>query len=200
MTPFGPKGLINSNLSARLPGGPEEVDGFPSGHPDGGHPGLLKSVPKGVLIVKVLSASFRPKKIEDEATKDVERLPGVGEAAGMVLVTIEGVVFSFEDHFTQKNEGPREGDVVRCPPFLPDLEEGLPGAFGVSAFQETMLKRFGNSVVTNLARQKDPHTLQPGANEKTSVQSEPDKSAHFAGVGAVPDYGHHLGVRRILKI
>jgi len=92
MTSFRPKGLINSNLSARLPGGPEGVDGFPSGHPDlnGDHLGLLKSVPKGVLIVKVLSASFRPKKIEDATTKDVERLPGVGEAAGVVPVTIEG--------------------------------------------------------------------------------------------------------------
>jgi len=28
MTPFRPKGLINSSLSARLPGGPEGVDGL----------------------------------------------------------------------------------------------------------------------------------------------------------------------------
>jgi hypothetical protein len=171
VTPFCPKSLINSNLSARLPSGPEGVDGFPSGHLDldGAHPGLLKSVPKGVLIVKVLSASFRPKKIEDEATKDVERLLGVGEAAGVVPVTIGGVVFSFEDHLTQKNEGPREGGVIRRPPSLLDLEESLSGAFGVSTFQEIMLRRFENSMVANLARRNDPHTLQPGANRKTSV-------------------------------
>jgi hypothetical protein len=80
MTPFHPKGLINFNLSVRFLGGLEGVDGFPSGHLgfDDGYPGLLNDVLKGILIVKVLSASFELKKIEDEAMKDVERLPGVG--------------------------------------------------------------------------------------------------------------------------
>ncbi len=192
----GGKVLPNDNLSARFLSGPEGVDGFPSGHPniDGGHPSLLKRVPKGVLIVKVLSASFKPKKIEDEATKDVEQLPGVREAVNVVPVTIGGVVFPFEDHLTQKNEGTGEGGVIWRTSFLPDLEEGLSGTFGVSAFQGTVLRRFGNSVVANLAHQKDPHTLQPSADGKTSVQGEPDKNAHFAGVRAVPDSGQHLGV------
>jgi hypothetical protein len=136
------------------------------------------------------------KKIEDEATKDVEQLPGVREAVNVVPATIGGggVVFPFEDHLTQKNEGTGEGGVIWRPSFLPDLEEGLPGTFGVSAFQGTVLRRFGNSVVANLAHQKDPHTLQRSADGKTSVQGEPDKNAHFAGVRAVPDSGQHLGV------
>ncbi len=44
-------------------------------------------------------------------------------------------------------------------------------------------------MIANLARRKDPHTLQPGADRKTLVQREPDKNAHFVGAGAVRDSG-----------
>ncbi len=107
----------------------------------------------------MFSAYFRPNKIKDEATKDVERLPGVGEVVGVVFVTFGGVVFSFKDHLIQKNEGSGKGSVVRRPPFLPNPKESLLGALGVSAFQETLLRRFGNFVVVNLACWKDLHTL-----------------------------------------
>jgi hypothetical protein len=68
MTPLHLKGLIDPNLHTRLPGGPEGVDGFPSGHPDldGGHPSLLENIFRGVLVVKVLPAPFGPKRVDDE--------------------------------------------------------------------------------------------------------------------------------------
>ncbi len=48
MTPLCPKGLVNSILNFRLPGGPKAVDGFLGSHLDldGDHPGLLEDVLK----------------------------------------------------------------------------------------------------------------------------------------------------------
>jgi hypothetical protein len=73
MTPLHLKGLIDPNMDTRLLGGLEGVSGFPSGHPeiDGGHPGLLENVSKGVLVVKMLPASFGLKKVENETFEDV---------------------------------------------------------------------------------------------------------------------------------
>jgi len=73
MTPLCPKGLIDPILNTRLSGGLEGVDGFPSGHPDldDGRLGLLKNVPGGVLVIKVLPASFRPKKVDNETSENV---------------------------------------------------------------------------------------------------------------------------------
>jgi len=70
VTPLCLKGLIDPNLNVRFSSGPEGVDGFPSGHPD--FDGVLKNIFKGVLIVKVLPASFRLEEVEDEAFEDVK--------------------------------------------------------------------------------------------------------------------------------
>ncbi len=137
MTPLCPKGLTNPNLNDRLSGGPEGIDGFPSGHPNLND--VLKNVFKEVLIVKVVPATFRPEKVEDETFEDVKWLLSEGKFANMVTLAIGGVVFSFEDQFTHKNKGPREGDVVRRPPFLLNSEISLPSVVGISAFQEAML-------------------------------------------------------------
>jgi len=137
VTPFCPKGLINPNLNARLSGGPKGIAGFPSGHPDLDN--VLKNVFKGVLIIKVLLASFKPEEVEDETSEDVKQLLNEGESASVVTLAVGGVVFSFEDQFTYKNKGLGEGNVVWRPPFLLDFEVSLLGAVGISAFQEAML-------------------------------------------------------------
>ncbi len=102
MTPFRAKGLINPSLNIRFTGGPKGVDGLPSGHPNlnGSHLGLLKDFPRGILVIEVLPASFRPKEVKDEIAKDVKRLSNVGEAPYMVPLNPGGVIFSLEDDFT----------------------------------------------------------------------------------------------------
>jgi hypothetical protein len=74
MTPFYLKGMINPSLNTRFSGGPKGIDGLPSGHPNlnNSHPGLLKDFPRGMLIIEMLSASFRTKEVEDETAKDVK--------------------------------------------------------------------------------------------------------------------------------
>jgi hypothetical protein len=103
MTPFSLEGLINPNLNTRFLSGPERVDGLPSGHPnlDGGHPGLLKNILRGVLVVKVLAAPLRPKEVQNEAMKDVERLFDVRKAPYVVALGTGGVIFSFEYGFAK---------------------------------------------------------------------------------------------------
>jgi hypothetical protein len=89
-------------LNIRFTGGPKGVDGLPSGHPNlnGSHLGLLKDFPRGILVIEVLPASFRPKEVKDEIAKDVKRLSNVGEAPYMVPLNPGGVIFSLEDDFT----------------------------------------------------------------------------------------------------
>jgi hypothetical protein len=48
----------------------------------------------------MLSASFRPKEVKDEAAKDVKRLSNVGEAPYMVPLDLGGFIFSLNDGFT----------------------------------------------------------------------------------------------------
>jgi hypothetical protein len=95
VTPFRSKGLINPNLNTRFPGGPKGVYTLPSGHPNlnGSHPGLLKDFPRGILIIKMLPTSLRPKEVQDEAAKDVKRLSDVGEAPDIVPLDPGGSSF-----------------------------------------------------------------------------------------------------------
>jgi hypothetical protein len=97
-----PKSLINPSLNIRVPGGPKGINGLPSGHPNlnGSHPSLLKDFLKGILVIKMLLASFRPKEVEDKAAKDVKWLSDVGEASYMVPLDPRGVIFFLEDSFT----------------------------------------------------------------------------------------------------
>jgi hypothetical protein len=84
--------MVNPSLNTRFPGGRKGIDGLPSGHPNlnGSHPGLLKDFPKGILVIEMLLASFRPKEVEDESTKDVKRLFDVGDAPYMVPLDLGG--------------------------------------------------------------------------------------------------------------
>jgi hypothetical protein len=164
MRPFRPTGLINPSLNIRFQGGLKGVDGLPSGHPNlnGSHPSLLKDFPRGILVIKVLSTSFQPKEVEDEAAKDVKRLSNVGEAPYMVPLAL-GVIFSFENDFTQHDKWPKESDVSRRSPFLLDVIEGLPTPFGEGTLKKTILRGFGGLLCANLARGEDHHALQPSA-------------------------------------
>ncbi len=67
-------------------GGAVRSNGFPSGHTDlnGGHPGLKEDFFERVLVSEVLSAPLGPEVEEEKAMENVERLPRVSEAAGMI--------------------------------------------------------------------------------------------------------------------
>jgi hypothetical protein len=83
-------------LNTRVLGGPKGVNGLPSGHSNlnSSNPGLLKDFPRGILVIKMLSASLCPKKVEDKTAKDVKRLSDVGEASYMVPLDSRGVIAS----------------------------------------------------------------------------------------------------------
>jgi hypothetical protein len=57
----------------------------------------------------------------------------------MVTLNIGRVFLSFNNKFTKKDKGPREGNIVRNSPFLPNFKVCLPSMFGFSAFEEAML-------------------------------------------------------------
>ncbi len=84
----------------------------------------------------MLSASLRPKEVEDEVAKDVKRLSDVGEASYIIPLDPGGFIFSLEDGFTQHDKWPRESDVIGRSPFLRDVIEGLPSPFGEGTFEE----------------------------------------------------------------
>jgi hypothetical protein len=120
---------------------------------------LLKDFPRGILVIKMLLASLRPKEVEDKTAKDVKRLSDVGEASYMVPLDTGGVIFSLEDSFTQHDEWPQKSDVIGRSPFLPYVIEGLPSLFGEGTFEEIVLRGFRGLLCANLARGEDPHAL-----------------------------------------
>jgi hypothetical protein len=103
----------------------------------------LKDFPRGILVIQMLSASLRPKEVEDEVVKDVKWLSNVRKASYMVTFDPGGVIFSLEDGFTQHNEWPGESDVIGCAPFLPDIIESLPSLFSEGTLKKTVLRGFG---------------------------------------------------------
>jgi len=119
----------------------------------------LKDFPRGILVIKMLSASLCPKKVEDKTAKDVKRLSDVGEASYMVPLDSRGVIFSLEDSFTKHDERPGKNDVIGRFPFLPYVIEGLPSPFGAGTLEETMLRGFKGLLSANLALGEDPHAL-----------------------------------------
>jgi hypothetical protein len=61
--------LLNTNLSVLLSLMARGSNGLPGGHADlgGGLPGLQQHSLEGVLVIKMLAASFRPE-VEEEKT------------------------------------------------------------------------------------------------------------------------------------
>jgi hypothetical protein len=183
VTPFHLKDLINPSLNTRFPGGLKGIDGLPSGHPNlnNSHLGLLKDFPRGILVIKILPTSLRPKEVEDETVKDVKRLSNVGKAPYMVPLDPRGVIFSLEDGFTQHDEWLGESDVIGHSPFLPNVIEGLPSPFSEGTLKKTMLKGFEGLLRANLACGEDPHALQPSANREALVKVNHMRVLTFRG-------------------
>jgi hypothetical protein len=120
---------------------------------------LLKDFPRGILVIKMLPASLRPKEVENKIAKDVKRLFDVGEASYMVPLDPGGVIFFLEDSFAQHDELPGKNDVIGRSPFLSFVIEGLPSPFGKGTLEETVLRGFSGLLCANLARGEDPHAL-----------------------------------------
>jgi len=99
----------------------------------------------------MLAASFGLEVVEEETSKDVERLSSVGEAAGVVALEVRGVVFLFEDGFPQKDESPGDGEAAGRLPNLPSATEGIPSFPGGHAIHEAMLGRLKEVLVTTFA-------------------------------------------------
>jgi len=99
----------------------------------------LKNFVEGVAVVKVLAAPLGPEVVKNEGAEDVERLPEVGETAGVVSVEAGRVVLAFDGGLSEQDEWPVDGDVLGGLPFLPDFPESHPGALRRRAVQEAML-------------------------------------------------------------
>jgi hypothetical protein len=52
---------------------------------------------------------------------------------------------------------------------MPNVIEGLPSPFGEGTLEKTVLRGFGSLLCANLAREEDPHALQPGAYREAPI-------------------------------
>ncbi len=70
MQPFFSKRKLNAKLSVWALGLTVRSNGLPGGHTDLNrrHPSVKEDFVKGVLIIKMFPASFRPQIVEDEAS------------------------------------------------------------------------------------------------------------------------------------
>jgi hypothetical protein len=107
----------------------------------------------------MVPTSLRPKEVEDNIAKDVKWLSDVGKTSYMVPLDPEGVIFSFEDSFTQHEEWPGKSDVIGRSSFLSCVIEGLPSPFGEGTLEKTMLRGFKGLLCANLAHGEVPHAL-----------------------------------------
>ncbi|CAK9198178.1 unnamed protein product [Sphagnum troendelagicum] len=64
--------------------------------------------------------------VEDEGTKDVERLLGVRKSAGVVREEAGGIVLEFHGGLAKEQKGPGGREVAVNFPFVPDAFESLP--------------------------------------------------------------------------
>ncbi len=135
MEPFFSELGFNATLFVWVGVGTRGSNGFPRSHADlnGGHPGPGKNRSKRVLAIEMHSTSFSPKSVNNKTTKNVQRLPKVGEAAGVVRQEPGGVVLSLHRRFAQENERPSYVQIMRRVPFRPDPFESFPGALGHGA-------------------------------------------------------------------
>jgi hypothetical protein len=130
----------------------------------------LKNFVEEVAVVKVLAAPLGPKVIKNEGAEDVERLPEVGETAGVVSVEAGRVVLAFDGGLSEQDEWPVDGDVLGSLPFLPYSPESHPGALCKRAVQEAMLGGLRGPGVACVAGGRDSHHLQSGPNRETLVE------------------------------
>ncbi len=130
----------------------------------------MKNFVEEVAVVKVLAAPLGPKVIKNEGAEDVERLPEVGETAGVVSVEAGRVVLAFDGGLSEQDEWPVDGDVLGSLPFLPYSPESHPGALCKRAVQEAMLGGVRGPGVACVAGGRDSHHLQSGPSRETLVE------------------------------
>jgi hypothetical protein len=126
--PFFPKGKLNTKLNVRVLGRTVGSNGLPSGHTnlDRRHPGLEKNFLEGILAVEVFPAPFRLDMVEDEGTKDVERLLGVRKSASVVREEAGGIIIEFHGGLAKEHKRPGGREVTVDFPFVPDALKSLP--------------------------------------------------------------------------
>ncbi len=177
--PFNLKGKLNVILIVLSPILARRSNGLP-----GSHAHLRRSFPRleqnpfeGVLAIKVPSASFGPKIIEQKAPKNVKGLSPVGEATRVVAMEVRGAVLFFDHGLPKKNEGPGNGEAVRRLPFAPDIEESTLGLLGWGAFHEAVSGRFLEPLVAAFAGCRNPTLAKCGGEaqhlEKVRIWSPP---------------------------
>jgi hypothetical protein len=124
----------------------------------------MKNFVKGVLVIKVFSTFFRPEMVENETSKDVEGLSGVGETVGVVREKSGGVIFEFQGGFSKKHKRPGGREVAVGFPFDPNALVGFPGDLSPGAFEEAMLWGLFGARTTHLALLGETHELEPRAD------------------------------------
>jgi hypothetical protein len=73
--------------------------------------------------------------VENETTKNVQWLPGVGESTGVVCEESERVVFVLGGRLAQEGKGPSDCNVMGRLPFIPDSFVSFLGALCHGALQ-----------------------------------------------------------------
>jgi len=180
--PFFSEIKLNFRLNTRILGGTARSNGFPRGHANlnNGHPGLGEYIFDGVLVTEVSFASLDPNMIKNEAPEDVERLPWVREATGVISEVPRGIIFSFEDGLSEEDERPSDVELLRSFPLFPYSLVRFPSFERPRAFEQTMLRGFLLIEVIDFAVRGDSHVLKPRSNWETLVESDPNESVNYA--------------------
>ncbi len=124
-------------------------------------------------------ASLGPDMIKNEAPEDVERLPWVREATGVIGEVPREIILSFEDGLSEEDERPGDVELLRSFPLFPYSFVRFPSFERPGAFEQTMLRGFLFVAVIDFAVRGDSHVLKPRSNRETLVESDPNESAHF---------------------
>ncbi len=104
-------------------------------HLDSGHPGLGEDTFDGVLVSEMPFASLSLDVVQDEASKDVQGLSWVGEAASVVGEVPRRIVLFFKDRFPKEDEGPIDVELHRSFPVVPYSLVSSPGFERPLAFE-----------------------------------------------------------------
>jgi len=181
-------------LSVEVFGSPSSSDGLPGGHAnfDRGHPGLSENLLEGVMVVEVFSAPLSPQVVQEKTPEDVKGLPEVREASFVINKEVRRILLAFVDGFPEEHEGPRDVDVSRRLPLLPDFSERAPGALRLGALKKAVDGGLDLIGVANLAKGVNSHELEPSANREALVECQPDEGPDLLWIGVVPDSGDHL--------
>jgi hypothetical protein len=111
---------------------------------------------KGITVVEVLSAPFRPKVVEDETPENIERLASVRVASDIVRKEAWGVVVKFHSGFAEERKRLIDLKVTVSFPFAPYALEGLPSLLCHGAVEKTMLRGLLSARIADFATRGIP--------------------------------------------